>query len=73
MDERRRFYYRAYLLRLWCEEPVARNVPAQWRASLRAVDGDACGETRIGFASLDELCIYLQEQLNRTKHPNNTD
>lgn len=69
MDERQRCYYRAYLLRLWCEEPTSPYHAGDWRASLRAVDGDL----QIGFATLDELCTYLRQEPNRTKHPHSTD
>lgn len=73
MDERRQYFYRAYLLRLWCEEPVSRHSPDRWRASLRTVGGDMGGDARIGFASLDELCRYLRQEPNRTKHPDTSD
>ena len=45
--------YRAYLLRLWVDNPGG-----SWRASL---DSPQVGD-RISFASLGELLRYLEEQ-----------
>jgi hypothetical protein len=53
---RGRVEHLAYLLRLW---RVGRGNEAVWRASLQDVHG---GE-RLGFASLDEACAFLRQQL----------
>ncbi|MFO7682631.1 MAG: hypothetical protein R6X34_21550 [Chloroflexota bacterium] len=50
--------YFSYLLRLWETEDEAQHV---WRASL---EFPATGERR-GFASLDELFLYLEEETSR--------
>jgi hypothetical protein len=48
--------YRAYLLRLWqAEDEDGRLV---WRAALE----DARGGERHGFADLERLCAYLEQQ-----------
>ena len=44
----------AFLLRLWCEEPTGH---ANWRASLEL---PGTGK-KIGFASLEQLFIYLAD------------
>ena len=57
MNQQRR--YLSYLLRLWQESPGAPpRDPPLWRASLESPQSDE----RRGFASLDELFAYLQEQ-----------
>lgn len=56
--------YLSYLLRLWQESDeavVGREAPL-WRASLTS---PATGE-RVGFASLEGLVTYLQEQIDAT-------
>ena len=46
---------RSYILRLWCEsEPQAGN----WRASL---EDPSTGE-RFGFASLEQLFVFIMER-----------
>jgi hypothetical protein len=47
--------YRSYLIRLWCETPDRR-----WQASLE----DPGTGKRIGFASLEQLFVYLMEQVD---------
>jgi hypothetical protein len=56
-DEQRR--YVAYLLRLWC---VNANGDVVWRAS---IEDSHTGE-RHGFASLDHLFVFLEEQARGT-------
>jgi hypothetical protein len=46
-------HYRSYLLRLWCEASDRR-----WRASLEETQTGK----RIGFASLEQLFVYLMGQ-----------
>lgn len=53
--------YLSYLLRLWAVGPE--DTPS-WRASLESTRS---GE-RLGFASLDDLCHFLREQI--TSLPN---
>ena len=53
--------YKAYLIRLWCEESVA-----VWRASAQFVDG---GEV-VRFASLEALFAFLQAQTSPTPQSN---
>ena len=55
MSDRRRGY-RAYLLRLW---QVEAEEDAPWRAS---VESPQTGERR-GFASLAELCAFLEKEM----------
>lgn len=45
-----------FILRLWSEQPAAKNVPANWRLSLQDVHTQA----RRGFASLEEFFTYLE-------------
>jgi hypothetical protein len=47
--------YQAYLLRLWAETSAGQPV---WRASLE----DSHTGTRQGFASLEQLFVFLKEQ-----------
>jgi len=54
--------YISYLLRVW----RANGDEADWRASLQ---NPHTGE-RIGFASVDELCIFLQKQTGVVSKPN---
>jgi hypothetical protein len=49
---------RSYLLRLW---PIVSAEQQAWRASLEDVQS---GE-RLGFASLEQLCVYLMQQTER--------
>ncbi len=48
--------YRSYLLRLW---RIDQSGMCDWRASLE----DPRGGGRIGFANLEELFVFLIEQL----------
>jgi len=48
--------YHSYLLRLWIEDT---NGKRGWRISL---ENPFTGERR-GFASLNDLCTYLKEQM----------
>jgi hypothetical protein len=49
--------YRSYLLRLWLES----NDPPAWRAILEStVDGE-----RHGFADLQELCKFIEQDARR--------
>ena len=48
--------YFAYMLRLWQVHDKGSLV---WRASLER----AHAEERIGFSSVDELCLYLYERI----------
>ena len=48
--------YIAYLLRLWREKG---GVSTRWRASLQ----DPHSGERIGFASLEELIVYLRREM----------
>jgi hypothetical protein len=49
--------YRSYLLRLWFEDTNGRGV---WRISL---ENPFSGERR-GFASLKDLCRFLEEKMH---------
>ncbi len=51
--------YRSYLLRLWC---VDRCRASDWRASL---EDSRTGE-QIGFASMEDLFVFLLEQSKKT-------
>ncbi len=55
-ETERKTCYRSYLLRLWC---ARQTDPRCWQASL---DDPHTGE-RIGFASLEELFVFLVEQV----------
>ena len=52
--------YRSYLLRLWLEP----NDPPAWRAIL---ESPANGE-RHGFASLETLFAFLEQETERLEH-----
>lgn len=54
MDRKKK--YRSYLLRLWLEDTDGKQV---WRISL---ENPFSGERR-GFASLKDLCAYLNEKV----------
>ena len=54
MDHKKK--YRSYLLRLWAEDV---NGKQAWRISL---ENPFTGKRR-GFASLKDLCAYLNEKL----------
>jgi hypothetical protein len=49
--------YHAYLLRIWLSNSAAED--ACWHASLQ----DASGGQRIGFASLEELFVFLMNDV----------
>jgi hypothetical protein len=49
--------YHAYLLRIWLSNGAAGD--ACWRASLQ----DTTGGQRIGFASLEELFVFLMNDV----------
>lgn len=49
--------YHAYLLRIWLSNAAAGD--ACWRASLQ----DTTGGQRIGFASLEELFVFLMNDV----------
>lgn len=51
--------YQSYLLRLWREE---RNGKWVWRVSLQSTQETG----RCYFASLDELFVFLREQVSAT-------
>jgi hypothetical protein len=56
--------YRAYLLRLWCEQGRGDDPAAAWRFSLE----DAQTGARRGFADFETLVIFLSglvEDVNR--------
>lgn len=55
--------YRSYLIRLWSETPDRR-----WQASLE----DPRTGQRIGFASLEQLFVYLMEQVDAGTEGANT-
>jgi hypothetical protein len=52
--------YHSYLLRLWVDDTNGKQV---WRISL---ENPFSGERR-GFASLNDLCAYLQEKMHEKK------
>jgi hypothetical protein len=54
--------YISYLLRIW----RSNGDKTDWRASLQ---NPHTGE-RIGFASIDELCIFLRKQTDVESKPN---
>lgn len=58
-----------FMLRMWCEDQTGRS---SWRVSLE-LPGD---EKRIGFASLEEMFIYLidlTESRNNVQENDNTE
>ena len=55
--------YRSYLLRLWAEDT---NGKSTWRISL---ENPFSGERR-GFASLKDLCAYLNEKIQEENEEN---
>ena len=57
--------YLSYLLRLW---QSGRKDKAVWRASL---ENPMTGE-RLGFASLKELCAFLETQAKEMERPPQT-
>jgi hypothetical protein len=60
MAERR--HYQSYLLRIWQVGPE----PCDWRAMLESA---STGE-RHGFATLDDLCDWIQARAgSSTRHP----
>jgi hypothetical protein len=56
--------YISFILRLW---PTVSNQTCIWRATLEHPDTGK----RVGFASLDELCIFLQQQTRHKKKGEN--
>jgi hypothetical protein len=56
--------YRSYLLRLWLEP----NDPPAWRAML---ESPANGE-RHGFASLETLFMFLEQETGRLEQENDS-
>lgn len=50
--------YQVYLLRVWEEPARPEELPSSWRYSLE----DPKTKDRIGFASLDELVCFLDEE-----------
>ncbi len=52
--------YRSYLLRLW---RIDQSGMCDWRASLE----DTRTGQRIGFASLEDLFVFLMEQVNTAR------
>jgi hypothetical protein len=54
--------YMAFLLRLW---RVDEDDGIQWRASL---EEPSTGE-RLGFADIDRLCAFLEEQCSGAANP----
>ncbi|MGD8793934.1 MAG: hypothetical protein PVF47_15385 [Anaerolineae bacterium] len=57
-DSYRSQHYRSYLLRLWLEHGENPNLPGVWRYSL---EDPHTGE-KLGFASLESLLAFLQQQ-----------
>ena len=49
-------HYLSYVLRVWC---VTKDPRTGWRASLQ----DSQTGERLGFASLDALCQFLEQQI----------
>lgn len=58
-EDQREVNHHTYLLRLWRAEP---RQPAMWRASL---ENPQTGE-RFGFAMLEQLFVFLMEQVEST-------
>ena len=52
--------YRAFLVRAWQEPDVGPRGQPAWRFTLVQLDN---GQTRRGFASLDDLNAYLRQEL----------
>lgn len=55
MDRKKK--YHSYLLRLWMDDANGKRV---WRVSLE----DPFSGERRGFASLEDLCAYLEKKIN---------
>lgn len=55
--------YRSYLLTLWEERSRDPKVPEVWRFSL---EDPGTGQRR-GFASLEEMVVFLRTELNRNR------
>lgn len=56
------FNYRAFLLRCWQEAIPSTGMESSWRFSLIHFDGL---QTEKGFASIEDLVRYLQEELTK--------
>jgi len=52
-------HYQVYILRLWQERPASFDRPATWRFSLENV----LTRRQQGFANLEKLVAFLQEQV----------
>lgn len=52
--------YHAFLLRCWQESPPVAGEESTWRFSLIHIDGL---QTKKGFACLEDLLDYLQEEV----------
>jgi hypothetical protein len=55
--------YHAFLLRFWADTSTNPNNPTAWRFSLE----DPHTRVRLGFASLADLVIFLEERIMNTE------
>jgi hypothetical protein len=54
--------YRAFLLRCWQEAGAGPGGESAWRFTLVQLDNK---QHKAGFATLEDLCSYIQEELGR--------